>query len=805
MRATQKVLRRVLAAVALLVASAAPALAGPVFVALLSAGASLGSAFAATGVGVFLATTVGRLLTTVALTALQAAFGPKQKPAGIVTETTQAGGTNPATFILGLYATAGFGVSPPMSHDKNNRRLTYVFDLGDIPVSGVQRLILEDEYATVDNAAPPESNGYGQPIRGRFDGRAWMKVHDGTQTVADPMLRAKYGSAALRPWLADMIGLGVPYAILTFSADQETWQGLPSVRFEVKGIKLYDPRKDSTVGGSGAHRWASASTWEWSDNPVVMIYNILRGIRLFDGSVWGGGWAAADLPLDNWFAAMNVCDESVALDAGGTERRYRAGYEVAVNDEPFDIIEELLKGCAARIAFTGGQVKVRVGGPGLPVLFISDDDVVRSRPEELEPFPGLAETYNAIHASYPEPESLWEAKDAPPRYNAGWEEDDNDRRLVAELRLPTVPYGTQVQRIMRAYIEEERRFRRHSVSLPPEAVLLEPLDTVSWTSARNGYAAKLFEVAQKTDDPMTMIQGVALREVDPADYDWTVADELPSLIVTAAPEEPDPFEVIDFAVAPLTLTDGTTARRPALELTWDGPGVAGALGLSWELRLAGATTASMQGTTQEVGAGRLVISEGVLPDTAYELRARLVADAPVLWTGWAAVTSPAVFLGMEDVAEGALARQFSGTQTYGVIIPSRTSLNATGIQFAVSFAPERLLLGGVQNPILISLSVGLAALDRLQTAVEFILQGRVGALAPWTDVAILPFKWQGDRAQEVFEFTLTRVVRPSAWTSTEVRLMARLGADATNAPGRPGTTVSIALEISQQNRAGLPT
>lgn len=649
--------RRVVAAAAVLVASAAPALAGPVFVALLSAGASLGSAFAATGVGVFLATTVGRLLTTVALTALQAALGPKQKPAGIVTETTQAGGTNPASFILGLYATGGFGVAPPMSHDKNNRRLTYVFDLGDIPITGVQRLILEDEYATVDNAAPPEANGYGQPIRGRFDGRAWLKVYDGTQTVADPMLRAKYGSAALRPWLADMVGLGVPYTIMTFSADQETWQGLPSVRFEVKGIKLYDPRKDSTVGGSGTQRWATPSTWTWSDNPMVMIYNILRGIPLYDGSVWGGGWQPENLPLDNWFAAMNACDETVARSDGGTERRYRAGYEVAVDDEPFDIIEELLKGCAGRIAFTGGQVKVRIGGPGLPVWFMTDDDVVRSRPEELEPFPGLAETYNAIHASYPEPESLWEAKDAPPRYNAGWEADDNDRRLVAELRLPTVPYATQVQRVMRAYIEEERRFRRHSVNLPPEAVILEPLDTISWTSARNGYAAKLFEVAQKTDDPMTMIQGVTLREVDPADYDWAPADELPSLIVTAAPEEPAPFEVIDFAVAPLTLTDGTSARRPAFELTWDGQGVAGALGLSWEMRLAGATAAT-QGTTQEVGAGRLVISEGVLPDTAYELRARLVADVPVEWTSWIPVTSPANFLLRVDLSLAAVTDRF---------------------------------------------------------------------------------------------------------------------------------------------------
>lgn len=51
------------------------------------------------------------------------------------------------------------------------------------------------------------------------------------------------------------------------------------------------------------------------------------------------------------------------------------------------------------------------------MLFFSDDDIIATRPEEFDPFPGLAETFNGISATYPEPASLWESREAPARYN----------------------------------------------------------------------------------------------------------------------------------------------------------------------------------------------------------------------------------------------------------------------------------------------------------------------------------------------------------------------------------------------------
>ena len=68
--------------------------------------------------------------------------------------------------------------------------------------------------------------------------------------------------------------------------------------------------------------------------------------------LWGGtDILQRDLPLASWFAAMNECDALMpAGDSGLEEPQYRAGIEIALEDEtePADVIDELLKPARAR-------------------------------------------------------------------------------------------------------------------------------------------------------------------------------------------------------------------------------------------------------------------------------------------------------------------------------------------------------------------------------------------------------------------------------------------------------------------------
>lgn len=633
-------------------------------------GVAIGAIAGALGVSTVFVSIVGRLLLSVALSALQRALMPKPREPGIKTKVTQTGGLNPQAFPLMRYATAGTHACPPMSHGSAgktpNAFLTYVIVLSDVPGCSISRVMVNNEYITLGVTPHPD---YGRPATGRLSGHAWVKFHDGTQTTADAMLLARYGIYPERPWTSDMIGRGTAYAIVTFKYDRDRFPSLPRCRFEMNGIPLYDPRRDTTVGGSGAHRWADKATWAATVNPYVAIYNTLRGVGLLDGSVWGGGFPAEDVPLASWFAAMNECDLLVT-NGVGTEAQFRAGFEVSVDEEPADVIGELMKTCAGNIAEIGGLWKARAGAPGTAVYVMTDADIVISSPQDFRPFPNMAGSFNGAHATYPDPAKSWESSEAVPYYNATHEAADRAFRLTADLNLTACPYPSQVRRLMFAYVEEERRFRRHELTLPPDAAILEPLDALSWTSATNGYTTKIFEVAEVMDDLQTGNQRVMLQERDPADYSYPGLPG-PTGISTLAVVPAD--QVVElFAVSGASIPDAAgAARRPALSLTWE-PDLADVTGILWEVRVQATATVMARGSTQDVATGALFLTEGILASTVYEVRAKPVADRPAAWTSWAAATTPALLIDTPDIADLAVTVQI---QTVVLPVFNRASLS----------------------------------------------------------------------------------------------------------------------------------
>jgi hypothetical protein len=320
--------------------------------------------------------------------------------------------------------------------------------------------------------------------------------------------------------------------------------------------------------------------------------------------------------------------------------------------EPAEVIDELAKTCLGQVSEMGGVFRMRVGAPAAPVPFITDEDIVISAPQELDPFPGLAASANAIASEYPEPASLWTSRAAPPLFNAAWEAEDGGRRLSTSLNFPACSEVSQVAQLMSAYIKDARRFRTHRLVLPPEAFLLEPLDTIAWTSDRNGYTNKIFEVVEITDQPGTINQELVLRERDSSDYGWTSAQDLPAVVPVTGLSPRPPQIIAGWAVAASTLKDALGLdRRPAITLSWVGSAALDALLVRYEIRLKATAQVVATGLADRA-AESVLVSVGLLPEAEYEVRGRYVLDRPTDWSSWLDVTTPGIYLNGADLRGG---------------------------------------------------------------------------------------------------------------------------------------------------------
>jgi hypothetical protein len=680
-----------------------------------SFGAGAAVAGGATG---FWATIGGRLLASVALGVVQYAIGTvlakSQRGSGIQLDNTAVGGTNPLSFQLGTYATAGSAICPELVHGGANKYLNYVIAVSDVRGVALKRLMINGAYATISETSPHPD--YGKRIVGTFesdedqitgtdsdgtpvvstvvDNKAWIRYYDGTQTTADAMLLSKYPAGSDFPWSSDMIGRDLCYAVLTFKHSSKVFTSKPSVRFEVGGIPLYDPRKDTTVGGSGSHRWGTVSTYEASDNPFVQIYNILRGVTLVGGVTWGGGCTADQLPLTNWFAAMNACDALVTNSGGSTEKRYRSGIEVFVSDEPASIITELLKVCSGEISNVAGTWFVNAGAPPLPAFFFTDDDVIISAESTAELVNGdMSDVFNAAVVKFPEPDTGWEESSTPSLLFPAFESADLNKRLPAEISLPACPYTRQAQRVGREFVKDSRRRRRHNHMLPPNSLALNPTESASWTSTRNGYSEKTFQIEGVQESPLSMARIISMRERDPNDYAWSPSDELP---VEPAPGRPitlSPLAVTGLSVAGFTRRDSSgAARRIGLRLIWSTVDISErVISIEWQGRVNGSTNVSLTGSTTSVTLG-VAFEPDVVPATSYQVRARFrTRSGTGPWSSWVSGTSPSVYLTSSDMDDTFIDEIETTANLAGVTVVS--TLPATGAkpnQIVMLVPPGRL-------------------------------------------------------------------------------------------------------------------
>ncbi|MGB3317443.1 MAG: hypothetical protein WBA75_00255, partial [Sphingopyxis granuli] len=472
-------------------------------------------------------------------------------------------GEGPRQAIVGRAATAGglvdaFNYGGKYGTDWE----VLVLDLADHRCHGLEGFYVNDSYVAFAGDGP---------VAG-YNGQLEVYWRPGTENQTVPAILTAHGPG----WTVNDNGAGVSYVVVAYKADDPeaknpVWPGgRPRFLWIVRGAFCYDARKDSSVGGSGAHRIDQPATWEYSENPIVTRYKWVRGFyacdRVGDPTqlMIGRGLSAIEAPPANVFARANLCDEIVA-----GEPRYRVGGAIGATEAFLDVEEDFAAACAGTIVQPEGCVEIDPGEARAIVATFTDDDlVVGSRVRWNNRMLSIAddEWANTIIPSFIDPSQKWTEHSAPVRRDpADLIADGGPREQRAMLGFVT--WSKQAQRVGEIIRRLGRLPGRGEVTLPPRFANIEEGDWVQWQSARRFKGATYTFRVEAWASNEKWHHTLTLRQISASVY----SDTAPLDDGSVAYQPPAPPAIGAPAVDSWTLTSGYQeaggVRTPALIVT----------------------------------------------------------------------------------------------------------------------------------------------------------------------------------------------------------------------------------------------
>ena len=348
---------------------------------------------------------------------------------------------------------------------------------------------------------------------------------------------------------------GVAYLAFKFTWNQDAFGSLPEVKVILKGKKIYDPRLDSTKGGSGSHREDTASTWTYNENSALCLLDYLRNAR------YGKGLpnTAFETNYDSFKTSANICDTQVTpyTSAPADIDLFQTNLVIDTEQKVIDNVRELLNPMRAIFTYTQGKYFLIIENTGTSSLSLNSDNIIGG----IKIFGEKKNTkYNRVIGTFVNPDKEWQEDTItfPPADDSSLPVGDRYATLLAEDNGTQLEGNFTFQGITNPYQAEElceiilRRSRNAlavEVMVTSEALNLTIGDLVDLTYSTGGFSAKLFRIyglSINTDST------VSLKLIEHQDnfYTWTSKALAPTIADTTLP---NPNSVS--APASVTLTD----------------------------------------------------------------------------------------------------------------------------------------------------------------------------------------------------------------------------------------------------------
>ena len=350
-------------------------------------------------------------------------------------------------------------------------------------------------------------------------------------------------------WLTTHVGKGRPRLHITLRYDPEMFPtGLPLITAIVRGKKIYDPRLDTTAGGSGSHRTADPSTWAWSQNPSLIARDYIT-------SDAGFGEAHSSIDDAAVMTAANICDESVQVASVTYEDRYVCDGVLYTSEDRLTNLQAIASSMAGTCVYSGGKWIIRAGAYVSPVMSLDDDSIAPGSIELMTETP-QRDVFNAVRGKIIDPDRKWQEVDFPPYESATYATEDGET-IWTDIILPMTNHAGRAQMIGKQILHRSRQALAFKATHFLEAARLQPGDTANLSIEFFGWTNKVFRVV---DRKLRFPSGVEItwQEEASAVYSWAYTE---ALNYDPAPNTgfPEPWFVS--ALAGLTVTSGASYYR----------------------------------------------------------------------------------------------------------------------------------------------------------------------------------------------------------------------------------------------------
>lgn len=356
----------------------------------------------------------------------------------------------PVPVLYGRSASGGY-VGYRQTYGSKNKYLALVALLSVGPIQQIESYTASDQpLAFVGDPHTGLRNNNGIEDLKLYRNKLRMRYQLG-ETPAPLTVTQAAANEPLPGTPGKLSGLAHTISIYEYDTDQFP-QGLPKSLWVAKGIKLYDPRKDSTYpGGSGSHRIDNHATWEYSENPYLAALDWTLG-RWYNGKkVYGIGAKWGEVDVAAFVTGANVAD------ANG----WKVGGVVVSTDDKMAVLSTLLQSGGGLPVARGAQISCTVNAPKTSTFTIQASDILGE--VELQNSTSWRDRANTVVPSYREESQLWEIIAGEHVSSSTYVDEDGGEQKTIEVEFPLVQQAAQAHQLAVYELVNSREFLTFSL------------------------------------------------------------------------------------------------------------------------------------------------------------------------------------------------------------------------------------------------------------------------------------------------------------------------------------------------------